>query len=92
MAGKGKLIKQETRAGVFWLDARDQSARQGKSWLTLNRWMDNPKINYPRPERYTGKTPYTKLETIEKWEASQATTPPEHPNLRPREAASAEAS
>ncbi len=74
---------QKAPSDVYWLDNRQQAARAGKSWLTLTRWMDDPEMKYPRPERYFKKTPVTRLATIEAWEATRPTQPPAHPNLNP---------
>jgi hypothetical protein len=71
-----KIIKPKTKPENVWLDGRAQAARAGKSWLTLSRWMNDPAMNYPRPERYFGKTPVTRLETIEAWEKTLPTKSP----------------
>jgi hypothetical protein len=80
-ARKDKIIAD---AAPVWLDPRAQTGRFGKSWMTLNRWMNDPRFNYPRPEKWFGKTPMTRLSTIEAWEASLPSEPPEHPNLNTR--------
>jgi hypothetical protein len=76
--------KDKSQLDPVWLDSRAQEARTGRSWVTLTRWMNDPGMRYPRPEKYFGKTPMTKLQTIEAWEASLPSEPPEHPNLNTR--------
>lgn len=70
------MTKKTEKHDPVWLDAKSQAARAGRSWLTLCRWMDDPEVNYPKPERYFKKTPVTRLETIEAWENAQPTTSP----------------
>lgn len=72
-------IAEATR---YWLDNHAQAARAGKTWNTLTRWMTDPRYNYPRPEKWFGKTPMTRLSTIEAWEASLPSEPPVQLNIR----------
>jgi hypothetical protein len=38
---------------------------------TLDRWLKNPKLNFPRP-LYINKRRYFDLSAVEKWERAQA--------------------
>ena len=57
--------------GQKHLPARATAERYRVVLRTLNRWLDNPKMNFPRPLLINGRR-YFKEAELEDWERSQA--------------------
>jgi transposase len=56
---------------VIWLSKRAQAQRYGKSTRTIDRWMRDPRLNYPKQVKFNGR-PHSKIEDHETWERSCA--------------------
>jgi hypothetical protein len=66
-AATPQTIDQESGAEDVRLTARKTCERFGKSTRTLNRWLDDPDLGFPRPMRIKGRR-YFSLAELKKWE------------------------
>jgi hypothetical protein len=64
-----------TAGGVDYLSKIGLAHRYSVSTRTVDRWKDNPKLNFPPPDLVINQREYRKVTTIEAWERKRATTP-----------------
>ena len=65
-------------------------ARYQRTDMTIWRWLNDPKMNFPRPF-YFGRYRYWKIEELEAWEREQAAKQSGRYAHRPTEAEEPEA-
>ena len=54
-----------------FLQANKVWRRYGVSFMTINRWMADERIAFPRPV-YLGRLRFWKIRDLEEWEANKA--------------------
>jgi hypothetical protein len=52
-----------------FLSKRQQAERYGKTPRTIDRWRQNPRLNYPKQYEINGR-PHGRLSDLEIWERS----------------------
>jgi len=62
-------VSGENRGHVF-LQASKVWARYGVSFMTINRWIKDERVGFPKPI-YLGRLRFWKLADLEAWEANQ---------------------
>jgi transposase len=62
-----------------WLSKRAQAQRYGKSTRTIDRWMRDPRLNYPTQVEFNGR-PHSRVSDHEEWERSCALARAAGPN------------
>ena len=55
--------------------------RYGICYMTLHRWLQDPRMNFPRPV-YFGRLRYWRVADLEAWERSQPRTQPRPPRTK----------
>ena len=61
--------------GVDYLSKSGLAHRYNVTTRTVDRWKDNPKLNFPRADLIVNRREYRKVTTIEAWERKRATAP-----------------
>jgi DNA-binding transcriptional regulator YiaG len=59
--------------GVDYLSKTGLAHRYNVSTRTVDRWKDNPKLEFPPPDLVINQREYRKVATIEAWERKRAT-------------------
>jgi hypothetical protein len=59
--------------GEAFLSTPGLADRYDVSTRTIERWEDNPKLDFPKPDLVINKRKYRRVSTIESWERRRAT-------------------
>ena len=78
-------VTPETDSGVY-LPGPQVCRRYQRSDMTIHRWLNDPKMAFPRPY-YFGRYRYWKIDELEAWERAQAARQSGRYAQRPTEAA-----
>lgn len=61
----------DTPISPLYCDAGKTAGRYGKSIRTLDRWLEDERMNFPRPV-LLGRMRFWRVADLEAWEAAQA--------------------
>jgi len=65
-----------TTGGANFLSKSGVARRYNVTTRTVDRWKDNPKLEFPPPDLVINNREYRRLQTIEAWERKRATACP----------------
>jgi hypothetical protein len=72
-------VKQQalvvTTGGADYLSKAGLAHRYNVTTRTVDRWKDNPKLEFPPPDLVINQREYRKVTTVEAWERKRATAP-----------------